>query len=107
MPRKATILTYVLHECWCCDRDDNTGTEHAAIEHDPQIFQQLLSVLHAMLAPDWATWLRGSQVSPGVNATPATAELRHDISVRVIGCLQDCIILSTKEQFWQCRGREI
>ena len=33
-------------------------------EQADTLFEQLLAILHALLATEWATWLRGNQVRP-------------------------------------------
>ena len=43
-----------------CGRDLKAGCHE---EEAGALFRQLLAVMHALLSPEWATWLRGSQVT--------------------------------------------
>ena len=43
-----------------CGRDSKAGCHE---EEAGALFRQLLAVMHALLSPEWATWLRGSQVT--------------------------------------------
>ncbi|CAL8467360.1 g6897 [Coccomyxa elongata] len=63
----------------CCGRESKAGPGEGKTE---SLFGQLLAVMHALLSPEWATWLRGSQDKlRDVPAYEDSASLAADIKV--------------------------